>query len=673
MLKEIKSMTKDICRSPKEGVFCPPEELSKKAYVKNICEYERLYKESIEEPERFWGRQAEENIAWFKKWNKVLEHNFSSTEKKDGKPYVKYFEGAKLNLSYNCLDRHLSSLRRNKAALIWQGEKDEERRTITYQQLYTEVCKFANVLKKHGIRKGDKVTIFLPMIPELPIAMLACARIGAVHSVVFSAFSSDALAIRVIDTHSKLIITADVGYHGGRVIELKRKVDQALPECSCVEKVIVYNRGHVGIDMVAGRDFWWHDEIIQEDIKDICAPVEMDAEDPLFILYTSGTTGKPKGIMHTTAGYLLHVHLSFKWIFDVKDEDIFWCTADIGWITGHSYIVYGPLSNGATSVMFEGTPTYPEPDRFWKIIEDYKVNIFYTAPTAIRALMRLGDEWPEKHDLSSLRILGTVGEPINPKVWLWYHRVIGKERCVIVDTWWQTESGGHLIAPLPGAIPTKPGSASRPFFGIVPEVVREDGTKADINEEGILVITRPWPGMFRAIQGDDNHQLVKEVYFSKYPGRYFTADACKVDEDGFYWLLGRTDDVLTVSGHRLSTAEIEGALVSHQSVAEAAVGGFPHEVKGQGIYCFVTLKQGWEPLDTLKKELIRHVREVISPIATPDEIQFTDALPKTRSGKIMRRILRKVASGKIEEIGDTSTLANPSIVDSLIVDSLIKV
>lgn len=659
MQKEIKSMIED------ERVFYPPEELSEKAYIGSIEEYERLYKESIEEPERFWARQGEENIVWFKKWDKVLEYDFLSIGETE-KPYVKYFEGAKLNVSYNCLDRHLSSGRRNKAAIIWQGEKEKESRTITYQQLHTEVCKFANVLKKHGIRKGDKVTIFLPMIPELPIAMLACARIGAVHSVVFSAFSSEALATRVIDSNSKLIITTDVGFHGGRVIELKRKVDYAIKECSCVRKVIVYNYGNMKVDMTPGRDFWWHEEMIAEDIKAICEPEEMDAEDPLFILYTSGTTDKPKGVVHTTAGYLLHVHLSFKWVFDVKDEDIFWCTADIGWVTGHSYIVYGPLSNGATSLMYEGTPTYPKPDRFWKIIDDYKVNIFYTAPTAIRTLMRLGDEWPNKHDLSSIRILGTVGEPINPEAWLWYHRVIGKERCVIVDTWWQTESGGILITPLPGAIPTKPGSASKPFFGVVPEVLRDDGTNADVNEEGILVINRPWLGMFRWMQGDHKNQLVKEIYFSMYPGKYFTGDACKIDQDGFYWLMGRTDDVLNVSGHRLSTAEVESALVSHKSVAESAVVGVPHEVKGQGIYCYVSLKKEYEPSDMLRRELITHVRQVISPIATPDKIHFADALPKTRSGKIMRRILRKIASGKIDEVGDITTLADPSVVESLI-------
>jgi acetyl-CoA synthetase len=447
---------------------------------------------------------------------------------------------------------------------------------------------------------------------------------------------------------------------------LKSKTDEALHDCGGVEKVIVYNRGNTKVDMKPERDLWWCKEINSPDITDICEPVEMEAEDPLYILYTSGSTGKPKGVLHTTGGYLLYAHLTFKWIFDVKDEDIFWCTADIGWVTGHSYVVYGPLSNGATFLMFEGVPTYPKPDRFWKIVEDYKVSIFYTAPTAIRALMRLGEEWPNKHDLSSLRILGTVGEPINPEAWMWYYRVIGKERCPILDTWWQTETGGIMITPLPGAIPTRPGSASKPFFGVVPEILREDGSVADINEGGALVIKKPWPGMIRGVYGDRKNELIKKVYFSKFKGKYFTGDGCRVDEDGFYWLMGRIDDVINVSGHRFATAEIESALVSHESVAEAAVVGFPHEIKGQGIYCFVTLKQGYEPSISLKKALIEHVRKGISPIATPDKIQFTPVLPKTRSGKIMRRILRKIAGGEVEAIGDTTTLADPSVVDSLI-------
>ena len=659
MPKEMESMMKE------DRIFYPPKELSERAYIKSMDEYERLYKESIEDPEKFWAKQAEDNIVWFKKWDKVLEYDFSKIGEVS-EPYVKFFEGGKLNISYNCLDRHLNTWRRNKAALIWQGEKEEEKRTLTYQQLHTEVCKFANVLKKHGVKKGDVVTIFLPMVPELPIAMLACARIGAIHSVVFSAFSPDALKDRILDSSSNIVITSDVGFRKGNIIEIKSKVDKALQDCEGVNKVIVYNRGNTKIDMKSGRDFLWHEEMEKKDIKGTCECEVMDAEDPLYILYTSGTTGKPKGVLHTTAGYLVYVHLTSKWIFDIKDEDIFWCTADIGWVTGHSYIVYGPLSNGATALMFEGIPTYPEPDRFWKIVEDYKINIFYTAPTALRALMRFGDEWPDKHDMSSLRILGSVGEIINPKAWMWYYDVIGKGKCPIVDTWWQTETGGILITPLPGAIPTKPGSASKPFFGVVPEILRHDGTVADINEGGALVITRPWPGMIRGVYGDKKHELIKNVYFSMFPGKYFTADGCRVDEDGFYWLMGRTDDVMNISGHRLSTAEVESALVSHEAVAESAVVGFPHEIKGQGIYCYVTLKQGYEPSDNLKDTLVKHVRQEIGPIATPDKIQFTDILPKTRSGKIMRRILRKIAEGHIEAVGDTSTLADPSVVDSLI-------
>ena len=516
------------------------------------------------------------------------------------------------------------------------------------------------------MKKGTVVTIFLPMIPQLPIAMLACARIGAIHSVIFSAFSANALRDRILDCDSKFVITSDVGFHGGRIIDLKSKTDQALHDCGGVSKVIVFNRGNTRVDMKPDRDLWWDEEINSKDINDNFSSVEMDAEDPLFILYTSGSTGKPKGVFHTTGGYQLYTHLTSKWIFDLKDSDIYWCTADIGWITGHSYIVYGPLSNGATVLMFEGVPTYPGPDRFWKIIEDYKVNIFYTAPTAIRALMRLGDKWPNAHDLSSLRILGTVGEPINPEAWMWYFKVIGLEKCPIMDTWWQTETGGILISPLPGAIPTKPGSASKPFFGVVPEVLREDGSKADVNEGGMLVIKEPWPGMLRGVYGDKSNKLVKKTYFSMFENKYFTGDGCRIDEDGYFWLMGRIDDVINVSSHRFCTAEIESAFVSHKSVAETAVVGFPHEIKGQGIYCFVTLKEDYKPSKSLEKTLIGHVRKEISPIATPDVIQFSNALPKTRSGKIMRRILRKIASGEIDSIGDVSTLADPKIVDLLV-------
>ena len=648
-----------------ERIFNPPAEVAKEAYINSYKEYEKLYRQSIEDPEKFWKTQAEANLEWFDKNNKVVEYDFSGIGKSDD-PYISFFPGWTTNASYNCIDRHLKSWKRNKAAIIWQGEEETEKQTYTYQQLHTEVCKFANVLKKHGVKKGSVVTIFLPMIPQLPIAMLACARIGAIHSVVFSAFSANALRDRILDCDSEFVITSDIGFHGGRIVDLKSKTDQALHDCGGVSRVIVYNRGNTKIDMKPGRDFWWHEEISALDINDDSDPARLDSEHPLFILYTSGSTGKPKGVFHSTGGYQLYTHLTSKWIFDLKHSDIYWCTADIGWITGHSYIVYGPLSNGATVLMFEGIPAYPRPDRFWKILEDYKVNIFYTAPTAIRALMRLGNKWPDLHDLSSLRILGTVGEPINPEVWMWYYNVIGRGRCPIMDTWWQTETGGILIAPLPGAIPTKPGSASKPFFGIVPEVLREDGSRADINEGGMLTINKPWPSMIRGIWGDRKNNLVKKVYFSMFKNKYFTGDGCKIDKDGYFWLLGRIDDVINVSAHRFSTAEIESAFVSHKSVAEAAVVGFPHDIKGQGIYCFVTLKKGFNPSESLKNTLIGHVRKEISPIATPDFVQFTDYLPKTRSGKIMRRILRKIACGETENLGDITTLSDHKIISFLI-------
>jgi len=571
--------------------------------------------------------------------------------------------GATHNVSYNCLDRHLKTWRKNKAALVWEGDIGDSK-TLTYQELHYLVGKFANVLKKHGIKKGDRVTIYLPMIVELPIAMLACARIGAIHSVVFGGFSADALRDRMLDCKSKMLICADGYYRGGRVIRSKDNADEALESCPEVKDVIVVKRADIGVNVKKGRDYWWHEDINAQDIKPYCEPEIMDAEDPLFILYTSGSTGKPKGVLHTQAGYLLFCYQTVKWIFDVKDEDTYWCTADIGWVTGHSYIVYGPLALGATSLMFEGVPNYPHPDRFWEIVEKYKVNIFYTAPTAIRALMREGEEWPNKHNLSSLRILGTVGEPINPEAWMWYYNVIGKDRCPIVDTWWQTETGGILITPLPGALPTKPGSASLPFPGIEPAVLREDGSVADVNEGGYLVIKRPWPGLMRGVFGDPKR--FKETYFTRFPGVYNTGDGARVDEDGFYWLMGRIDDVINVAGHRIGTAEVESALVSHAKVAEAAVVGMPHEIKGQGIYAFVTLKAGIAKSDDLKKELITHVRKEIGPIATPDKIQFADGLPKTRSGKIMRRILTKIAAGDVKELGDTSTLADPSVVTTLV-------
>jgi acetyl-CoA synthetase len=636
-------------------IFYPPEELSKKAYIKNLDEYKKIYQRSVDDPEGFWGEMAEQ-LDWFKKWDKVLVEDFKEAKHE-------WFIGGKLNVSYNCLDRHLKTWRKNKAALIWEGDIGDYK-TLTYQELHYEVCKFANVLKKHGVKKGDRVSIYLPMIPELPIAMLACARIGAIHSIVFGGFSADALRDRMLDCGSTLLICADGYYRGGRIIRSKGNSDQALESCPLVKKVIVVKRAQIEVPLKEGRDYWWDNEMAADDIVPYCKPEVMDAEDPLFILYTSGSTGKPKGVLHTQAGYLLYTYLTYKWIFDVKEEDTYWCTADIGWVTGHSYIVYGPLAFGATSLMFEGVPNYPHPDRFWEIVEKYRVNIFYTAPTALRAIMREGDEWPAKHDLSSLRILGSVGEPINPEAWMWYYNVIGKGKCPIVDTWWQTETGGALITPLPGATPTKPGSASLPFPGIVPGILRENGSPTNVNEGGYLVIKRPWPGLMRRVYG--NPERFKNTYFIQFRGVYNTGDGARVDEDGFYWLMGRIDDVINVSGHRIGTAEVESALVSHPKVAEAAVVGMPHDIKGQGIYAYVTLNSGVEKSDELKKELVAHVRKEIGPIATPDKIQFADALPKTRSGKIMRRILTKIAAGNIDDLGDTSTLADPSVVHTLV-------
>jgi acetyl-CoA synthetase len=641
--------------------FFPPEELSKKAYVKSYEEYKELYDRSIDEPESFWAEMAE-TLDWVRKWDKVF--NWDDKEYKHT-----WFEGGKLNVSYNCLDRHLKTDKRDKIAYIWEADEPGQSKTLTYQQLYDEVCKFANVLKKYGVKKGDRVCIYLPMIPELPIAMLACARIGAVHSVVFGGFSSDALKDRILDSDCETLVAADASYRGGKLVPLKKNADAALEECPGVKNVFVVRRADTPIEMQEGRDRWWDEELSEDDVKSECPPEPMDAEDPLFILYTSGSTGKPKGVLHTTAGYLLFVALSHKWIFDVKDDDIWWCTADIGWVTGHSYIVYGPLANGCTGVMFEGIPTYPEPDRFWEICEKDKVTIFYTAPTVIRSLMRLGDKWTKTRDLSSLRILGTVGEPINPEVWLWYYDNIGGGRCPVLDTWWQTETGGILITPLAGATPMKPGSASFPFPGIVPAIFRQDGTEAEVNESGFLIIKQPWPGLMRTIYG--NHELFKNTYYSMFPGVYLTGDGCRVDEEGFYWLQGRIDDVINVSGHRIGTAEVESALVSHEYVSEAAVVGMPHEIKGQGIYAYVTLKSEYESRDEdeVRKALVQHVRKEIGPIATPDIIQFTPALPKTRSGKIMRRILRKIAEGTADSLGDTTTLADPSVVDHILADA----
>jgi len=638
-------------------VFDPPEEFVEKAHIKSMKEYEELYRRSIEDPEGFWGDMGEEHIDWFQKWDGAVEEYSFKDE-----VYLRYFVGGKLNASYNCLDRHLKTWRKNKAALIWQGEALDESRTYTYQQLHLEVCKFANVLKNLGVKKGDRVTLYLPMIPELPIALLACARIGAIHSVVFGGFSPDALKNRILDCKSNILITANFGYRSGRVLNSKQNADAALTSCPDVKTCIVVNRIDQDTYMEEGRDYWWHE--LMKDASHQCDAEPMDSEDPLFILYTSGSTGKPKGVLHTTAGYLLYTLLTLKYAFDYKDEDIWWCTADIGWVTGHSYIVYGPLALGATSVMFEGVPNYPQPDRFWEVVERYGVNIFYTAPTAIRAIMRSGDDWPNKRDLSALRLLGTVGEPINPEAWIWYYKVIGKERCPIVDTWWQTETGGFMITPIPGAMPMKPGSASHPFFGVDAVVLREDGTEAEANEGGHLCIRKPCPGFMRTVFGDP--ERFKKTYLMNYPGFYFTGDGARRDEDGYFWLMGRVDDVINVSGHRMGTAEVESALVSHDAVVESAVVGFPHDIKGQGIYAFVTLKEGFEPTDELKKELIRHVRKEIGPIASPDKLHFTTALPKTRSGKIMRRILRKIAEGQIDQLGDTSTLAEPEVVDKLV-------
>ena len=635
-------------------IFYPSEEATQNAYIKDMDEYREIYRKSIEDPEAFWGELAEQ-LDWYKKWDKVLVEDFKEARHE-------WFVGGKLNVSYNCLDRHLKTWRKNKAAIIWEGDTGDSK-TLTYQELYNEVCRFANVLRKLGIKKGDRVTIYLPMIVELPIAMLACARIGAIHSVVFGGFSAEALRYRILDCKSTFLICADGYYRGGRVIRSKDNADKALSECPNVETMIVVRRAGIGVEIKEGRDRWWHDEMSAEGITPRCEPEVMDSEDPLFILYTSGSTGKPKGVLHTQAGYLLYTYQTFKWVFDVKDEDTYWCTADIGWVTGHSYIVYGPLAFGATSLMFEGVPTYPHPDRFWDIVEKYQVNIFYTAPTALRALMREGNQWTEKHDLSSLRILGSVGEPINPEAWMWYYNEIGKGRCPLVDTWWQTETGGILITPLPGAVPTKPGSATLPFPGIEPAVLRDNGSIADVNEGGYLVIRKPWPGLMRCVYGEP--ERFKNTYFTQYPGVYTTGDGARIDNDGYFWLMGRIDDVINVSGHRIGTAEVESALVSHEYVVEAAVVGMPHEIKGQGIYAFVTLNAGLLGSDELKKELVAHVRREIGPIASPDVIQFADALPKTRSGKIMRRILTRIAAGDVDNLGDTSTLADPSVVETI--------
>ena len=640
--------------------YFPSKEFQKKAAIKSFRQYKEIYKHSINDPQDFWAEKAKD-LHWFKKWENVLEYDFTEA-------YVKWFEGGKINVSYNCLDRHLYSWRKNKAALIWIGENSDESKIYTYQMLHTEVSRFANVLRKNGIKKGDRVTMYLPMIPELAIAMLACARIGAIHSVVFGGFSAESLMNRIKDCGASMLITADGGFRGGRTIPIKQNADKALKNCPEVKKCIIVRRTNTEITFKKKRDSWWHEEMNAPDIKNSCKPAVMDATDPLFILYTSGSTGKPKGVLHSTGGYLLYANQTFKWIFDAKDEDTFWCTADIGWITGHSYIVYGPLSAGATSIMFEGVPTYPDPGKYWEIVEKFKVSVFYTAPTVIRLLTKYGEKWPRRYDLSSLRLLGSVGEVINPDAWHWYHKNIGQGKCPVVDTWWQTETGGILIAPMPGAIPAKPASAGVPFPGIVPLIIKDTGKKARLNEGGYLVITKPWPGMMQGVYGEP--QRFKNTYFSQFPGMYFTGDGAKKDKNGYYWLMGRVDDVINVSGHRLGSAEIESAIVANSNVAEAAIVSYPHDVKGDGIYAFVSLKSGIEESEELKKKLIDQVRKDIGPIATPDKIQFTNTLPKTRSGKIMRRILRKIAAGDITDLGDLSTLADRSCVDIIIKERL---
>jgi len=632
-----------------ERVFVPSESFAGRAHIRSREEYDEIYSRSVRDPEGFWAEIASD-LHWFKKWDRVLEWN---------EPFAQWFVGGQINLSYNCLDRHLSTWRKNKAAIIWEGEPGETR-TLTYQQLHQEVCKFANVLKGLGIEKGDRVAIYMPMVPELPVAMLACARIGATHSIIFGGFSAEALKDRINDAEAKAVITADGGYRRGGVIELKPAVDEALRDCPSVKQMVVVERTKNKVHMEPGRDHWYHQ--LMQTASDVCPAEPLDSEHPLYILYTSGTTGKPKGIVHTTGGYSVHTYITTKWVFDLHDDDTYWCTADIGWVTGHSYIVYGPLQNGATAVMYEGAPNTPDFGRFWAIIEKHKVNILYTAPTAIRTFIKWGEQWPLKYDLSSLRLLGSVGEPINPEAWMWYYKVIGKERCPIVDTWWQTETGGILISPIPGAIPTKPGSATLPFPGIVPDIQTRAGESVGDNQGGFLVITRPWPGMLRTIYGDP--ERFRQQYWSDIPGCYFTGDGARRDDDGYFWLMGRVDDVINVSGHRLGTMEIESALVSHPAVAEAAVVGRPDEIKGQAVSAFVTLESGYEVGPDLKEELRRHVAHEIGSMAKPDDIRFTDSLPKTRSGKIMRRLLRDIASGS-QTVGDTTTLEDFTVLARL--------
>ena len=636
-------------------IYPVPAEFAANAHV-NAEQYAQMYAQSVNDPEGFWAEQAENYLTWFKKWDKVLDWSFNDDA------FIRWFEGGKLNVSYNCLDRHLDT-RGDQVAIIWEGDSPDEDRKITYRELHTEVSKFANVLKSRGVKKGDRVSIYMPMIPEAAVAMLACARIGAVHSIVFGGFSPDALRDRVDDAECGVIITSDQSMRGGKRVPLKTNADKAMEQCPTVHTCIVVKRGGDPVKWQEGRDIWYHEALA--DASADCPAEEMDADDPLFILYTSGSTGKPKGALHTTGGYLLQAAMTHKLVFDYKEGEIYWCTADVGWVTGHSYIVYGPLTNGATSLMFEGIPTYPDAGRFWDVCDKHNVSIFYTAPTAIRMLMGQGDKFVERAKLSNLRLLGTVGEPINPEAWEWYYRVVGRNKCPIVDTWWQTETGAHMLTPLPGATPLKPGSATTPFFGVQPCLLDEKGMEIDGNPaEGILCIKFPWPSIMRTVY--NNHPRFIETYFAMYPGYYFTGDGARRDEDGYYWITGRVDDVLNVSGHRLGTAEIESALVLHPSVAEAAVVGYPHELTGQGIYAYVTLMTGVEGTEELKKELGDLVRKEIGPIAKVNLLQFAPGLPKTRSGKIMRRILRKIAANELDSLGDTSTLADPTVVESLV-------
>jgi acetyl-CoA synthetase len=637
-----------------QTLFPPSAETAQHALI-DQAGYEKMYDQSVNDSEAFW-REHGQRIDWIKPYSKVENVSYDVSTLS-----IKWFEDGTLNAAANCLDRHLKT-RGDQTAIIFEGDEPTDSRHITYRELHEEVSKFANVLKSRGVKKGDRVTIYMPMIPEATVAMLATARIGAIHSVVFGGFSPDALAGRIIDCDSSVIITADEGVRGGKGIPLKANTDAALANCPMCKTAIVVKRTGGAIDWVEGRDFWYHDEMAKASSD--CSPAEMNAEDPLFILYTSGSTGKPKGVMHTTGGYMVYASMTHQYVFDYHDGDVYWCTADVGWVTGHSYIVYGPLANGATTLMFEGVPTYPDASRFWQVVEKHKVNIFYTAPTAIRALMREGDGPVTTTDRSSLRLLGSVGEPINPEAWMWYHNVVGEGRCPIVDTWWQTETGGIMITPLPGATATKPGSATRPFFGIQPVLVDGDNNIIDGAADGNLCINRSWPGQMRTVYGD--HERFIQTYFTTFPGRYFTGDGCRRDDDGYYWITGRVDDVINVSGHRMGTAEVESALVAHPKVAEAAVVGYPHDIKGQGIYAYVTLVMGEEPTDELRAELRQWVRKEIGPIATPDLLQWAPGLPKTRSGKIMRRILRKVAADDFAELGDTSTLADPGVVDDLI-------